>query len=171
MGKGKLLLPCYMDDVYIFWKVITVQYKNTGCDTKQTSAFFLIRAMESTFPTALSISLVVNVILGIIFSGMYIFLYPGMTSTEENPEVQEARLTSRSPTNNEFCVSCDYLGQSLFTSNTLYTDVVTVNCGNEHRLCCYNDTVLQRFIFSAVDISPLQNKYLSWYYRMNMYSF
>lgn len=125
--------------------------------------FFLIRAMESTFPTALSISLVVNVILGIIFSGMYIFLYPGMTSTEENPEVQEARLTSRSPTNNEFCVSCDYLGQSLFTSNTLYTDVVTVNCGNEHRLCCYNDTVLQRFIFSAVDISPLQNKYLSWY--------
>lgn len=40
MGKGKLLLPCYMDDVYIFWKVITVQYKNTGCDTKQTSAFF-----------------------------------------------------------------------------------------------------------------------------------
>lgn len=135
--------------------------------------FFLIRAMESTFPTALSISLVVNVILGIIFSGMYIFLYPGMTSTEENPEVQEARLTSRSPTNNEFCVSCDYLGQSLFTSNTLYTDVVTVNCGNEHRLCCYNDTVLQRFIFSAAnevrntneisdDISSLKNQLITW---------
>lgn len=124
--------------------------------------------MESTFPTALSISLVVNVILGIVFSGMYIFLYPGMTSTEENPVVQEARLTSTLATNNGFCVSCDYLGESLFTSNTLYTEVLQVNCGNEHRLCCYNDTVLQEFIFAAAnkvrnlneisdDVSSLKN--------------
>lgn len=117
--------------------------------------------MESTFPTALSISLVVNVILGIVFSGMYIFLYPGMTSTEENPVVQEARLTSTLATNNGFCVSCDYLGESLFTSNTLYTEVLQVNCGNEHRLCCYNDTVLQEFIFAAVDLFSLQIGYLS----------
>lgn len=27
MGRGKQSLPCYMDDVYIFWKVLTVQYK------------------------------------------------------------------------------------------------------------------------------------------------
>lgn len=170
MGKGKLSLPRYMDDVYIFWKVLIVQYITPVVIPNKPVHFFM-RAMESTFPTALSISLVVNVILGVIFSGMYIFLYPGMTSTEENPEVQEARLTSRLPTNNEFCVSCDYLGESLFTSNTLYTEVVKVNCGNEHRLCCYNDTVLQRFIFAAVDLFPLQNKYLSWYYRMNMYSY
>lgn len=109
--------------------------------------------MESTFPTALSISLVVNVILGIVFSAMYVFVYPGMTSTDENPKVEEeARLTSRLPENNGFCVSCDYLGQNLVAANTLYTEVVTVNCGDEHRLCCYNDTGLQRFIFSAANV-------------------
>lgn len=151
----------------VTWMMFIFSEKSSQFSTKhrlwnQTNqCIFFIRAMESTFPTALSISLVVNVILGIVFSGMYIFLYPGMTSTEENPVVQEARLTSTLATNNGFCVSCDYLGESLFTSNTLYTEVVKVNCGNEHRLCCYNDTVLQGFVFAAVDLFSLQIGYLS----------
>lgn len=151
----------------VTWMMFIFSEKSSQFSTKhrlwnQTNqCIFFIRAMESTFPTALSISLVVNVILGIVFSGMYIFLYPGMTSTEENPVVQEARLTSTLATNNGFCVSCDYLGESLFTSNTLYTEVLQVNCGNEHRLCCYNDTVLQEFIFAAVDLFSLKIGYLS----------
>lgn len=85
------------------------------------------------------IFLVVNVIFGIVFSGMYIFFYFGMIFIEENFVVQEVCFMFMLVINNGFCVFCDYLGESLFMLNMLYMEVLQVNCGNEYCFCCYND--------------------------------
>lgn len=92
-----------------------------------TNSFII--AMESSFPLAVSVSLVVNVILGVVFSSMYIFVYPGLFNTKKNP--YEEKLVSPS---SSLCLSCEYLSPSDYD---LYSEVVTTAAG--HRLCCHSE--------------------------------
>lgn len=117
--------------------------------------------MTTSVPNTLTISLVFNVLLGLTFGGLYIFLYPGIDFHKENPR-NERVYSGDSFKQNGFCFSCDDLGSGALLKETLYTDIVTMDCG--HRLCCTTDDVLRDFLLAVSD--RLQNEIII---RVNLF--